>query len=85
MVLHLTNFTSRMAKLELTVSSVYSCSQSLVVGPDFQHILRILNTNIDGRRKCWIALTSIAGIGRRFAILICKKAEVDITKRYGFL
>ncbi|KAL0592224.1 hypothetical protein ABG067_000331 [Albugo candida] len=34
---------------------------------------------------CWIALTSIAGIGRRFAILICKKAEVDITKRAGEL
>lgn len=26
-------------------------AQSLVISPEFQHILRILNTNIDGRRK----------------------------------
>ncbi|KAF1335303.1 40s ribosomal protein s18, partial [Globisporangium splendens] len=55
---------------------------SLVIGPDFQHILRILNTNVDGRRKVWVALTAIQGVGRRFAIMLCKKAEVDITKRY---
>ncbi|ETV71057.1 hypothetical protein H257_13479 [Aphanomyces astaci] len=58
---------------------------SLVMGPDFQHILRILNTNVDGRRKAWVALTAVQGIGRRFAIMICKKAEVDITKRAGEL
>jgi len=58
---------------------------SLVIGPDFQHILRVLNTNIDGRRKVWVALTSIQGIGRRFAIMCCKKAEVDISKRAGEL
>lgn len=55
--------------------------QSLVIGPDFQHILRILNTNIDGRRKAWVAMTAIPGVGRRFAIMICKKAEVDVNKR----
>jgi hypothetical protein len=60
---------------------VWCCAQSLVIGPDFQHILRILNTNIDGRRKAWVALTAIPGVGRRFAIMICKKAEVDVTKR----
>lgn len=56
-------------------------AQSLVIGPDFQHILRILNTNVDGRRKAWVALTAIPGVGRRFAIMLCKKAEVDVTKR----
>ena len=28
-----------------------SQSSPLLISPDFQHILRILNTNIDGRRK----------------------------------
>ena len=28
------------------------------------------------------ALTSIRGIGRRFANLVCKKADVDLMKRY---
>merc|ERR1712113_869382 len=29
------------------------------------------------------ALTKIRGIGRRFATLICRKAEIDIRKRAG--
>ena len=53
-----------------------------MITPDFQHILRILNTNIDGRRKTWVALTAISGVGRRFAVMVCKKAEVDLEKRY---
>lgn len=52
-----------------------------MMSPDFQHILRVLNTNIDGRRKVMFALCKIQGIGRRFSNLICKKAEVDPTKR----
>ena len=42
----------------------------------------MLNTNIDGKQKVVYALTSIKGIGRRFATAVCKKAEVDIRKRY---
>eukprot|EP01083_Nonionella_stella_P159285 519469_1 len=58
---------------------------ALMMSPDFQHILRVLNTNIDGRRKTMFALTKIQGIGRRFANLICKKAEVDPDQRSGEL
>ena len=52
---------------------------------EFQHILRILNTNVDGREHVAIALTKIKGIGRRFANLICKKADIDLNKRAGEL
>lgn len=52
---------------------------------DFQHILRVLNTNVDGREKVVIALTAIRGIGRRISTLICKKADIDIDKRAGEL
>mmetsp|Transcript_16120 Transcript_16120/g.31148 ORF Transcript_16120/g.31148 Transcript_16120/m.31148 type:complete len:150 (+) Transcript_16120:51-500(+) len=58
---------------------------ALIAGSDFQHILRILNTNIDGRVKVMHSLTSIKGIGRRFANLICKKAEISLDKRAGEL
>ena len=59
---------------------------SLVVkSDDFQHILRVLNTNVDGRQKVQYALTSIRGVGRRFANIVCKKAEVDLNKRAGEL
>merc|ERR1712199_105957 len=44
---------------------------------EFQHILRVLNTNIDGRHKVPFAITAIRGIGRRFANIICKKAEIE--------
>ena len=52
---------------------------------EFQHILRILNTNVDGRHKVMYALTRIKGIGRRFSNMVCKKAEVDLKKRAGEL
>merc|ERR1711881_244664 len=52
---------------------------------EFQHILRVLNTNIDGRHKVPFAITAIRGIGRRFANIIRKKAEIDPNKRAGEL
>ncbi|KAG6369674.1 ribosomal protein S13/S18-domain-containing protein [Boletus reticuloceps] len=51
----------------------------------FQHILRLLNTNVDGKRKVMYALTEIKGVGRRYANLVCKKADVDLNKRAGEL
>ncbi|GAN03332.1 40S ribosomal protein S18, partial [Mucor ambiguus] len=51
----------------------------------FQHIIRLLNTNVDGRVKIQIALTSVKGVGRRFANIACKKADIDLTKRAGEL
>ena len=56
--------------------------QSLVANEDFQHILRVLNTNVDGKQKIMFALTSIKGIGRRFANICCKKADIDMNKRF---
>jgi len=58
---------------------------ALLATEDFQHILRVLNTNVDGKNKIMFALTSIKGIGRRFANVCCKKAEVDMAKRAGEL
>ena len=58
---------------------------ALIVGDDFQHILRVLNTNVDGRTKVMYALTQIRGIGRRFSNVVCKKAEIDMGKRAGEL
>ncbi|OMJ25866.1 40S ribosomal protein S18 [Smittium culicis] len=58
---------------------------SLVV-PDktqFQFIIRLLNTNVDGKQKIVYALTSIKGVGRRYANIVCKKADVNLEKRAG--
>ena len=60
-------------------------SSPLIQPEKFQHILRVLNTNIDGRRKIGYALTAIKGVGRRFAHVVIRKADVDATKRAGEL
>lgn len=65
--------------------NIYFVSQALVVPEKFQHILRVLNTNIDGKQKIMFALTAIKGVGRRYANLVCKKADVDMKKRAGEL
>jgi small subunit ribosomal protein S18e len=51
----------------------------------FQHMLRVMNTNLAGERKIMFALTQIKGCGRRFANLCCKMAEIDLNKRAGEL
>ncbi|CCA68524.1 probable RPS18A-ribosomal protein S18.e.c4 [Serendipita indica DSM 11827] len=47
--------------------------------------LRLLNTNVDGKRKVQYALTEIKGVGRRYANIVCKKADIDLKKRAGEL
>ena len=56
---------------------------ALVTGEksNFQFILRLLNTNVEGKEKIMYALTKIKGVGRRYSNLVCKKADVDLTKR----
>ncbi|KAL2752661.1 hypothetical protein ACRALDRAFT_1072537 [Sodiomyces alcalophilus JCM 7366] len=60
---------------------------SLVSGEktNFQFILRLLNTNVRGQDKIMYALTKIAGVGRRYSNIVCKKADVDLSKRAGEL
>ncbi|KAI3924919.1 hypothetical protein MKW98_031170 [Papaver atlanticum] len=58
---------------------------SLVANEYFQHILHVLNTNFDVKQNIMFAMTSIKGIGRRFANIICEKAYVDMNERDGEL
>ena len=50
---------------------------------EFKHILRIFNTNIDGKKKVAYGLRVIKGIGRRFAHLVCKIGRVNPNMRAG--
>ena len=49
---------------------------SLIIPQNFQHILRVMNTNVDGKRNVMFALTAIKGIGRRYANLVLKKVTI---------
>ena len=52
---------------------------------EFQYVLRLLNTNVDGRQKVMYAVRSIKGCGRRFSNLVDKCAGIDLNKRAGQL
>jgi len=45
----------------------------------------MMNTNINGKHKVGFALRIIKGIGRRFAILACRIAQIDVNRRAGDL
>eukprot|EP00297_Palpitomonas_bilix_P019035 CAMPEP_0113879128 /NCGR_PEP_ID=MMETSP0780_2-20120614/7064_1 /TAXON_ID=652834 /ORGANISM="Palpitomonas bilix" /LENGTH=156 /DNA_ID=CAMNT_0000865671 /DNA_START=40 /DNA_END=510 /DNA_ORIENTATION=+ /assembly_acc=CAM_ASM_000599 len=60
-------------------------AEAVVDAKNFQHILRVLNTNVDGKQKVPFAITAIRGVGRRFAIAAVNKAQVDKNKRAGEL
>ncbi|XP_014438822.1 40S ribosomal protein S18-like [Tupaia chinensis] len=58
---------------------------SLVIPEKFQHILRVFNTNIDGRQKAAFAITAIKGVGRRYAHVVLRKADTDLAEGAGEL
>merc|ERR1712038_2197966 len=60
-------------------------NMSLIIPANFQHILRVMNTNIDGKRNTMFAITAIKGVGRRYANIVLKKADIDLSKRAGEL
>ncbi|KAL0234042.1 hypothetical protein PCE1_001080 [Barthelona sp. PCE] len=57
----------------------------VVLADNFEYMVRVLNTNLNGKTKVAFALTGIKGVGRRFAHLVCKAADVDTDKRCGEL
>ncbi|KAL9642890.1 hypothetical protein ABK040_010585 [Willaertia magna] len=59
---------------------------SLVIQEEnFRELLRLFNTNIEGRRSVLYAMTAVKGVGRRMAGIVLKKAEIPLTKRAGEL
>ncbi len=52
---------------------------------DFKHIVRIVNTDLDGNTPIRHALTKIKGVGYMFANGICNVAMIEKTKKTGHL
>merc|ERR1712205_34889 len=77
--------TSRSFQWLLVAAGAFAAMSMIMNETNFQYILRVLNTNLDGKVKVMFALTSIKGVGRRFSNICCKKAEVDLNKRAGEL
>ncbi len=55
------------------------------LGTDFNYILRLADSDVDGLTRIGMGLTSVKGVGVRTALAICKLAEVDKEKLGGHL
>ncbi|PAA58196.1 hypothetical protein BOX15_Mlig028326g1, partial [Macrostomum lignano] len=62
-----------------------SIKMSLIIPANFKHIIRISNTNIDGKVMARTAMTSIKGVGRRYSDLVAKRAGIGRDRRAGQL
>ncbi len=52
---------------------------------EFKHIVRIADTDLEGKKKVPYALAKIKGIGIRLGQIICRLAKIDMNKRLGEL
>jgi len=52
---------------------------------ELRHIVRILNTDLAGKRQVHMALTGIKGVGRRCAKIFTERAGVDPNATLGLL
>ncbi len=52
---------------------------------NFNFIVRIVNSDIDGQKKTVIGLQSIKGVGKRVAEIVAKRANVDPHMKMGSL
>jgi small subunit ribosomal protein S13 len=59
--------------------------KSYIEDKDFRHLVRVLNTDLDGKKPILYALTKMKGIKYMFANAVCRKANVPLDKKAGFL
>ncbi len=50
---------------------------------EFRHIVRVVNTDLDGNKKIGQALTKIKGVSFMYANAICKLAGIDRNQKTG--
>jgi len=53
--------------------------------PELKHLVRIVNTDLDGKKTIAFALSKIKGVGIPFAHAACRAANVDVSKKSGAL
>ena len=55
------------------------------LGEDFNYIIRLADSDVDGLTRIGMGLTSVKGVGARTALAICEIAGVDKNKLGGHL
>src|SRR3989338_4276095 len=59
--------------------------QATPQGQDFRHIVRIANTDLDGKKSVYIAIKKIKGVGFMVSNMVCKFSGIQRNKRLGEL
>jgi small subunit ribosomal protein S13 len=54
-------------------------------GPDFRYLVRLVNTDLDGKKPLATALTYVPGVSHRLANVIAKETGIDPKERIGKL
>ncbi|MEK6976692.1 MAG: 30S ribosomal protein S13 [Candidatus Thermoplasmatota archaeon] len=54
-------------------------------GPDFRYLVRIHNTDLDGKKPLTAALTYVPGVSHRMANVVAREAGIPATQRIGKL
>lgn len=54
-------------------------------GPDFRYLVRIHNTDLDGKKPFATALTYVPGVSNRMAAIVARETGIDAKKRIGNL
>lgn len=52
---------------------------------EFRHLVRIANTDLQGKQATAYALSKVKGIGLNLSFVICKLSGIDINKKVGDL
>ena len=52
---------------------------------EFRHMVRITRKDVDGNKTIASALTEIKGVGKAFAIAICKVTGLDQEQQIGYI
>ena len=53
--------------------------------PEFRHLVRVANTDLDGNKAILQALRKIKGISFMFANAVCHAADVDAKQKAGYV
>ncbi len=62
-----------------------SDAKKMDFGPDFRYLVRIVNTDLDGKKPLTAALTYVPGVSHRMAGIVAREAELDPNARIGTL
>ena len=52
---------------------------------EIRDMVRVKQTDLDGNKHTWVALTKIKGVGESLSMAVCKVAGIDSTTKLGRL